>query len=436
MSDFREITPVTQPISGVIRPPGSKSITNRALILAALAEGTTTLTGVLFSKDTEVMLNSLWSLGIACEINEDSKSCVVNGCGGKPQQAEADLWLENSGTSIRFLTSLCALGSGRYRLDGIERMRARPIGDLVDTLNKLGANVRCELADSKCPPVIVDGSGGLAGGAASIAGNISSQFLSSILMAAPAASETVRLTIADELVSKPYVTMTLEMMKSFGVNAAYPPDLSSFEVSPQTYQAGNYAIEPDASAASYFFGAAAVTGGRVTVAGLNRNALQGDVEFASALEQMGCEVTWNEDSITVVGKPLHGVDIDMNAISDTAQTLSAVAVFADSPTTIRSVGHMRHKETDRIAAVVTELRRAGITAEEFDDGLTVYPGTPQPAEIETYDDHRMAMSFSLLGLRQPGIRILDPGCTSKTYPDYFDDLESLCNGDAAMRGEA
>ena len=210
----------------------------------------------------------------------------------------------------------------------------------------------------------------------------------------------------------------------------YPDDLSSFFIQPQPYVAGIYDIEPDASAASYFFGAAAMTGGEVTVTGLSKHALQGDVGFAEALQQMGCEVSWQSDRITVKGRSLHGIDIDMNAISDTAQTLSAVAVFADSPTTIRNVGHMRHKETDRIAAVVTELQRAGIRAEEMADGLRIFPGVPQPAEIHTYDDHRMAMSFSLLGLKVPGIKILDPGCTAKTYPRYFEDLAALCGKDS------
>jgi 3-phosphoshikimate 1-carboxyvinyltransferase len=225
-------------------------------------------------------------------------------------------------------------------------------------------------------------------------------------------------------------------MRAFGAEVFAPDDLSEFHISAKPYKAGVYDIEPDASAASYFFGAAAVTGGSVTITGLSKNALQGDVGFAAALEQMGCEVTWGTDRITVTGKPLHGIDIDMNAISDTAQTLSTVAVFANSPTRIRNVGHMRHKETDRIAAVVTELKRAGIQAEESEDGLTIYPGTPQPAEIHTYDDHRMAMSFSLLGLRVPGIRILDPGCTAKTYPNYFEDLAALCSGSMQAGGQS
>ena len=429
MSDAKEVLCVNAPVSGDVRPPGSKSITNRALILAALAGGRSELHGVLNSQDTQVMLDSLSGLGLDVRHDTSKHSCSVAGCGGRFVQPDADLWLENSGTSIRFLTSFCTVGNGQYRLEGVARMRERPIADLVSALNALGADVYCEDPTSGCPPVCVHGeSRRLGGGATRIAGNISSQFLSSLLMAAPAAEAAVHLEVDGELVSKPYVTMTLEMMKAFGVSAEYPEDLSSFRIAPQTYCAQSYDIEPDASAASYFFGAAAVTGGTVTVQGLTKNALQGDVQFAAVLQQMGCDVQWNDSSVTVTGRSLHGVDIDMNAISDTAQTLSTVAVFADSPTTIRSVGHMRHKETDRISAVVTELRRAGIRAEEFDDGLRVYPGTPQPAEIQTYDDHRMAMSFSLLGLRASGIRILDPGCTAKTYPNYFEDLERLCRG--------
>ena len=426
---FIELQPVTFPVRGVIRPPGSKSITNRAMVMAALADGPLTMNGVLDSQDTQVMIESLRRLGFTVDQDLAACRCTVHGRGGKIPAKSADLWLENSGTSIRFLTSLCALGTGTYRLDGVERMRQRPIGDLVRALEPLGANIRFEVPTSDCPPIIVDGTRNtLQGGATSIHGGISSQFLSSLLMAAPACSKPVHVTVEEDLVSKPYILMTLQMMQAFGASVLYPDDLSSFFIEPQAYRAGTYNIEPDASAASYFFGAAAVTGGTVTVAGLSKNALQGDVGFAAALEEMGCEVAWNSDSITVTGRPLHGIEIDMNAISDTAQTLSAVAVFADSPTTIRNVGHMRHKETDRIAAVVAELQRAGIHAEELTDGLRIHPGTPQPAEIQTYDDHRMAMSFSLLGLKVPGIRILDPGCTAKTYPRYFEDLAALCAG--------
>lgn len=425
MTESKLMKPIAGAVNGTIRPPGSKSITNRAMILAALAEGTTVLHGVLESVDTAVMIESLNRLGISVQHDSAAQTCTVEGCAGQLKVDSADLWLENSGTSIRFLTSVCCLGKGRYRLDGSRRMRERPIADLVQTLQALGASVQCEIPDSNCPPVIAGGTR-LAGGRATINGNISSQYLSSLLMAAPCASQSTELVVSDELVSKPYVTMTLQMMKSFGLEAVYPDDLSRFQIPQGTYNAINYDIEPDASAASYFLAAAAITGGRVTVDGLSKDALQGDVHFASALEQMGCELIWGTSSVTIQGRPLQGVDIDMNAISDTAQTLAVVATFADGPTTIRKVGHMRHKETDRISAVVTELRRAGIQAEEFEDGLTIHPGPAVPASIETYDDHRMAMSFALLGLKHSGITILDPGCTSKTYPQFFEDLARLC----------
>lgn len=429
MTPSRVITPVSKPVRGTIRPPGSKSITNRALILAALAEGTSHLTGVLDSQDTRVMIESLRRLGFDVTQDVEGCSCSITGRDGQVPASSADLWLENSGTSIRFLTSLCALGTGSYRLDGVARMRERPIGDLVRALRDVGASIDFEVADSDCPPIIVrSDQSRISGGRAVVDGSISSQFLSSLLMSLPGADESIQLDVSGTLVSVPYVTMTLQMMESFGVAVDHPSDLSSFSIRPAHYQAQHYDIEPDASAATYLWGAAAVTGGSVTVSGLHQNALQGDVAFVDALEQMGCDVSRQEDGITVSGYAKHGIDIDMNAISDTAQTLATVAVFADSPTTIRNVEHMRHKETDRVAAVVTELKRTGIQAEEIQDGLRIHPGTPQPAAIETYDDHRMAMSFSLLGLREPGIEILDPGCTAKTYPHFFDDLDTLCRG--------
>ena len=426
------ITPATQPLRGTIQPPGSKSITNRALLLAALADGTSNLSGVLDSQDTRVMVESLRRLGFLVQQDLKNCSCTVRGLAGHVPAQSAELWLENSGTSIRFLTSLCALGQGRYLLDGVPRMRQRPIADLVNTLQQLGAHIACQHPETGCPPLTVDGSAGsLRGGTATIQGNISSQFLSSLLMAATACPQAVHLSVIGELVSKPYVRMTLRMMQDFGADFLAPDDLSEFHIKPRPLQHRDYHIEPDASAASYFFAAAAVTGGSVTITGLNRNALQGDIAFVDALEQMGCLVNWQQDRITVTGRPLHGIDIDMNAISDTAQTLAAVAVFASSPTRIRNVEHMRHKETDRIAAVVNELRRTGIHAEEHTDGLTIHPGSPQPSSIHTYEDHRMAMSFALLGLKAHGISILDPDCTAKTYPRYFHDLDQLCRGELA-----
>ena len=422
-ADSITLTPVSGPIQGTIQPPGSKSITNRALVLAALAEGTTVLRRPLESEDTHVMRESLTRLGIDWSQAADGGDLTVQGCGGAIPVAAADLWLENSGTSSRFLTALCALGHGTYRLDGNARMRERPIGDLVQGLKTQGVNLQCELANN-CPPVVMQ-AGGLPGGTIRVAGNLSSQYLSALLMVAPYARQPVEIVVEGELVSVPYIEMTLAVMRSFGVEVRNE-NCQRFVIEPQVYQGQDYQIEPDASAASYFFAAAAITGGSVTIPGLHRHSLQGDVRFVEALEQMGCRVEWEPNAITLHGGPLRGVDIDMNAISDTAQTLAAVAVFASGPTRVRNVEHMRIKETDRVAAVVTELRRLGIQTEEHADGFTILPGPITPAAIHTYRDHRMAMSFSLIGLKTPGITILDPGCTAKTYPRYFTDLASLC----------
>ncbi len=423
MTGFREIQPVSGPVVGSIRPPGSKSLTNRALIIAALAEGTSFLSGVLDSRDTQVMVDSLKKLGLSVDQSVRDQTISISGCGGRPKSSGADLWLENSGTSIRFLTALCSLGHGRYRLDGNARMRERPILDLVNSLRQFGITVDCE-AGNNCPPVIVTANG-LKGGTTTINADLSSQFLSAVLMASPCASEPIEIHLAGEMVSEPYVEMTLKMMSQFGVSVDRPRP-GSFSIAPQSYRATTYDIEPDASAASYFFGLAAVTGGTVAVEGLHANALQGDIHFVTALERMGCRVTRCARSVTVSGGDLRGIDIDMNAISDTAQTLACVAPFATGPTRIRNVAHMRLKETDRVTAVVTELRRLGLNVDEHPDGMTIHPGPMHGGTVATYDDHRMAMSFALLGLRIPGIVIADPRCTAKTYPAFFDDLDRMC----------
>lgn len=425
MSDFLEIHPVNHPVRAEIRPPGSKSLTNRALLISALATGTSTLSGVLDSVDTRVMASGLQQLGIDVVADFQDHTITVAGQAGRLPAREAEIYCENSGTSIRFLTALCATGQGRYRLDGNQRMRERPIGPLVAALARAGVSIRCDLKND-CPPVVVDATG-LNADQIDVDGSISSQYLSGLLMVAPAARRQLTICVHNDLVSRPYIDMTLEVMRSFGARFEEPVE-NRFVIEASGYRARAYDIEPDASAASYFFAAAAITGGEVTVHGLHRNALQGDVRFVEALEQMGCKVHWAEQSISVRGGSLRGIDLDMNDISDTAQTLACVAPFAEGPTRIRNVAHNRVKETDRIAAVVNELKRAGIRAEEHDDGMTVFPGEPQPATICTYDDHRMAMSFALLGLKAQGIRIADPGCTSKTYPNFFQDLETLCRG--------
>jgi 3-phosphoshikimate 1-carboxyvinyltransferase len=428
VSDARTIQPCG-PVRGSIRPPGSKSITNRALICAALADGRSLLRGALDSEDTRVMLDSLQRLGITVSANLGRDEIAVAGCSGRIPASDAQLFLANSGTSIRFLTAMTTLGHGTYRLDGVARMQQRPIADLLDALNQLGADARSQHGNG-CPPVVVRGDG-LAGGSATVRGDISSQFLSGLLLAAPYARRGVQLIVDGPLVSQPYVRMTLAVMTAFGA-AADATDLSRFHIPPDhPYRARDYAIEPDASAASYFWAAAAITGGRVTVEGLHRGALQGDVDFCDCLARMGCRVEETPAGLCVTGGTLHGIETDMNAISDTVQTLAAVALYADGPTTITGVGHIRHKETDRIGDLARELRKLGGEVQELPDGLRIIPGPLRPARIETYHDHRMAMSLALVGLRTAGVTILDPGCTGKTYPHYFQDLEKLCTGVAA-----
>jgi 3-phosphoshikimate 1-carboxyvinyltransferase len=416
-----------RPLEGSVTPPGSKSLTNRALICAALADGDSTLTGALDSEDTRVMIDALSLLGIPIGRHGSGITLSVHGAGGTIRAAKADLFVANSGTTMRFLTALVTLGRGEYRIDGIARMRERPIGDLISGLSQLGASVVCE-GQNDCPPVVVHSSG-LPGGAAVVRGDVSSQFLSGLLMAAPYAKSPVVIDVEGELVSQPYVEMTLSVMDAFGVQVHRKSDLRRFEVPiGRAYTSRDYAIEPDASAASYWWAAAAITGGRVTVPGLTRKSLQGDVAFCKCLSQMGCEVEYGDSFITVCGKDLRGIEVDMNSISDTVQTLAVVALFADGPTTIRGVGHIRHKETDRIAAVACELRKLGADVEERRDGLVIRPHKLVAAAIDTYNDHRMAMSFSLAGLRIPGVVIRDPACVQKTYPEFFADLQKLVDG--------
>ncbi len=420
--DAITITPAG-PLVGAIRPPGSKSITNRALVCASLAEGESRLTGALDSDDTQVMVESLRRLGVNIAWDVAAGEIRLMGVGGALPTHDAELFIGNSGTTVRFLTALVTLGHGRFRLDGVERMRQRPIGDLLDALNQLGANVRSE-GDNGCPPVVVNAHG-LPGGRAVVRGDISSQFLSGLLMAAPLAQRDVELVVEGELVSRPYVAMTLAVMEAFGVHWD-ETDLNQFRASaPQMYHGRDYGIEPDASAASYFWAVAAITGGTIRVEGLSQRSLQGDVAFCECLRQMGCRLQHAEDSITVAGGPLHGIDVNMNAISDTVQTLAAVALFAKGPTRITGVGHNRFKETDRIGDLARELRKLGAEVEELRDGLKIIPGPRREAVIETYDDHRMAMSMALVGLGGPAVTIKNPACTAKTYPRYFEDLAHL-----------
>lgn len=435
MGDVLEIRPLAKPPSATIAAPGSKSLTNRALVLAALAEpseagAASIVRNALRCEDTEAMVDALGRLGFAIDANWRTNTLTVPCLSRSDWARAADLFCGGSGTTLRFLTALVALGRGQYRLDGAPRLRQRPIQDLLDALAQLGATARCE-QNNGCPPVVVEGHG-LRGGRVRMKGDLSSQFLSGLLMAAPLAEGPVEIRLEGRLVSWPYVAMTLELMKQWGVEAeeGVEPDAAEpvdWRIVPQPYRADTYVVEPDATAASYFWAAAAIAGGEVTVPNLTRaGSLQGDVQFVELLRAMGCRLFEDDlNCIRVQGGPLRGIDADMNEISDTVMTLAAVALFANGPTTISGVAHIRQKESDRIAALATELRKVGAEAIEYPDGLKIIPGPLHGAELETYDDHRLAMSLALIGLRVPGVVIRNPGCVAKTYPDFFQDLDKL-----------
>ncbi len=423
------VGPQVAPV-GTLAVPGSKSLTNRALITAALAEGTSTLRGVLVAEDSEVMIGALNRLGV--KVQARGADVVVEGAGGPPPATSAQLDLRLSGTSIRFLTALVALGQGEFLLDGNARMRERPIQDLLNAIEQLSGQARSVLGNG-CPPVAVSARG-LAGGTVLVRGDRSSQFLSALLMAAPYASSEVRVAVDGELLSKPFIDMTIDLMRDFGVGVARD-GYASFIVSPARYQARDYTVEGDAMAAGYFWAAAAITGGRVTVTNLGRGTRQGDARFAAVLEQMGASVQWCDSQVTVTGPQAGrlrgGMEFDLNDMPDQAQTLAVVSLFADGPVRIHNIGNLRIKETDRLTAMATELTRLGARVEEGDDELTVHPlaGAPaRPVVMNTYGDHRMAMSLAVAGARVPNVVIDDPGCVAKTYPEFFGDFLGLLGG--------
>lgn len=427
-------------ISGTVNLPGSKSLSNRILLLAALAEGTTVVDNLLNSDDVSYMLAALKTLGLSVEDDRMNKRAIVVGSGGlfpvgKESQVEVQLFLGNAGTAMRPLTAAvtAAGGNASYILDGVPRMRERPIGDLVVGLKQLGADVDCTLG-TDCPPVRVNANGGLPGGKVKLSGSISSQYLTALLMAAPLALGDVEIEIIDKLISIPYVEMTLKLMERFGVNVDHSSTWDRFFIKGgQKYKSpGNAYVEGDASSASYFLAGAAVTGGTVTVEGCGTSSLQGDVKFAEVLEKMGAKVTWTENSVTVTGpsqdpqkkRRLKAIDVNMNKMPDVAMTLAVVALYADGPTTIRDVASWRVKETERMIAICTELRKLGATVVEGSDYCIITPPEKlNVTEIDTYDDHRMAMAFSLAACSDVPVTIKDPGCTRKTFPDYFDVLE-------------
>ena len=426
MTEQLRLDPIRR-ISGSITLPGSKSLSNRVLLLAMLSEGETLIENLLDSDDVRRMVDALAKLKISYKEDRPNKKIRVRGVVGRIPVAEAKLFLGNAGTAIRPLTAALTLGQGRFVLDGIERMRERPIQDLLEGLNQLGAHVR-SIYNTGCPPVEIIADG-LLGGVTELSGAISSQYLSAILLTSPYAKTPVEIRIRDHLVSIPYVEMTIRLMSRFGVNVVVSEDFRNFYINaPQNYQSPEtYFVEGDASSASYFLAGAAITGGSVTVVGCGTESLQGDAQFAKVLEMMGAEVGWQANKITVQGSGnLKGIDVDMNEMPDAAMTLAVTALFAKGTTAIRNIYNWRLKETERLKAVSCELKKLGAFVEEGEDYLIIAPPRElMPAKISTYDDHRMAMAFSLAACGKVPITILNPTCVSKTFPDYFDQLSEL-----------
>jgi 3-phosphoshikimate 1-carboxyvinyltransferase len=413
-------------VDGVINLPGSKSVSNRVLLLAALAEGTTVLTNLLASDDIRHMLRALSALGVGYNISEDRTRCEVRGLGGPfGRSRDPELFLGNAGTAMRPLCAALCLGRGEYILTGEPRMEERPIGDLVDALQQAGARIEY-LKKQRYPPLKIKACG-LTGGEVAIDGRVSSQFLTAFLMASPLATADCFVSIKGELVSKPYIDITLKIMAAFGVRVENR-DFKTFIIkSGQRYRSpGTFLVEGDASSASYFLAAAAIKGGKVRVNGVGRGSLQGDVRFAEVLAAMGAKITWGDEYIEAERGKLHGVDMDMNHIPDAAMTIATTALFAKGTTAIRNVGNWRVKETDRLAAMATELRKVGAMVVEGADFIEITPPEKLThAVIDTYNDHRMAMCFSLAALGDVPVTINDPGCTSKTFPDYFEQFRRL-----------
>ncbi|WP_114191979.1 3-phosphoshikimate 1-carboxyvinyltransferase [Edaphovirga cremea] len=412
-------------VNGTVNLPGSKSVSNRALLLAALAEGTTRLTNLLDSDDVRHMLNALQQLGVTYRLSADRTQCEVEGLAGPLRaQQPIELFLGNAGTAMRPLAAALCLTEGNIVLTGEPRMKERPIGHLVDALRQGGAQIDY-LEQENYPPLRLHG--GFAGGDVSVDGSVSSQFLTALLMAAPLAQKNTVIRIKGELVSKPYIDITLNLMNTFGVCVTHD-NYQTFHIDgQQTYRSpGAYLVEGDASSASYFLAAAAIKGGTVRVTGIGKKSMQGDIRFADVLEQMGAVIHWGDDYIECSRGELRGVDLDMNHIPDAAMTIATTALFAQGETTIRNIYNWRVKETDRLAAMATELRKVGAEVEEGEDYIRVVPPAKLSfAEIGTYNDHRMAMCFSLVALSDTPVTILDPKCTAKTFPDYFERLASL-----------
>ena len=423
-----EIVALAHPLAASIRVPGSKSITNRALLLAAMADGRSTISGAGLNDDTRRMAAALSALGFELAVDEAASRIIVDGRGGAIPARGRELDAGGAGTAMRFLLGFLTLGRGSFRLDGNRRMRERPVGPLLDALAALGISVRAE-RDNGCPPVLIEiGQDGVRGGVARIDAAVSSQFVSALLMPAPLWPRGLKLTVTGEA-ARPFIAMTLRLMERWGVSGT----MRGGEIvvpGGQRYAAQkNFEVEPDASSASYFAAAAALVGGSVILEGLRADSVQGDIEFLKLLERMGARVEWRADGVKVSGsgENLVGADVAMGGMPDLVPTLAAIAPFCLSPTRIRGVSFIRHHESDRLRALATELHRLGASVHECEDGMLIEPSRIGPAAVETYDDHRIAMAFAVTGLKTAGIRIRNPGCVSKTYPDFFRDLARLSN---------
>ena len=433
MSVYR-CNPAAGPLDWTVTLPGSKSITNRALVIAALADGESRLHDLLLAEDTRIMISALRASGMSIKVDESNSVAEVIGCSGRPPATHAEIHCGNSGTTMRFCTALVALGNGRFELDGVARMRERPIGGLVEPLEALGAVVRY-VGQPGYPPLEISARG-LRGGKISVHSPESSQPISALLMVAPSAERDLVIDARGELPSRPYIAMTAKLMRRFGISVAeeYGATGARLSVSaPQRYAGTDLTIEPDASNASYFLAAPAVAGGRVTVEGLGTDSIQGDAGFVDVLERMGCRIERRPTRLTVEGPPggrsVRGIDIDLNDMPDTVQTLAVLALFAEGRTVIRNVETLRVKETDRLAALARELTRLGATVEESRAGLAIDPPARlKPVAIDTYGDHRMAMACSLAGLRVAGLEINDPECCAKTFPDFFERFGQAVRG--------
>lgn len=432
MTDNRyKVHKLDKPVDWIVEVPGSKSMTNRALLMAALADGRTTLKGVLFSDDSRNFLGSLKSLGFAVDIDEAAKTVSVTGLNGKIPVTEGEIYVGSAGTAARFLTAMLAMAEGSFVVNASEQMKKRPMKPLFDVLADMGAEITC-LENDGFLPARIKGIGGRLPEHEMCHVKLdiskSTQFLSALMLISPMVKQGLHIEITSERKDGSYIRITRKMMEQFGAKVDFNGTSYTMK-SGIAYTCGNYQIEPDVSAACYFYAAAALTGGRTIVKNVTWECMQGDLKFIQLLEQMGCHVSTTPEGIEVQGGEngrLKGITVDMKDFSDQAMTLAALAPYADEMVRIENIGHIRLQESDRIHAIVTELTRLGISCEEEQDAVTIYSGTPKPAVIQTYDDHRMAMAFALIGLRTEGIEIADPMCCKKTFEEYFEILEKLC----------